>query len=122
MTTVVDPLGTPVPIFNRSGTAIVRLTGAGTSSTSGPVIPAICGRVVALIDCTAGNYASQLSPNAEIGDIAEVYVDRVSTMGGEVFAPSGETINSQSTPSSIGISAGGGVVFRKVSATEWMSR
>jgi hypothetical protein len=122
MTTVVDPLGTPTPIFNRSGTAIVHIDGLGTSSTSGNVIPAVCGHVIALVNCTENNYAVRLPDDAEIGSVVEAYVDRASTFsGGTVFSQAGETIGSQSAPSSLGLSQSGGILLRKVSDTGWMA-
>jgi hypothetical protein len=64
MTTVVDPAGTPVAIYNRSGTTIVELW------------PSV-----------------GLPPAADIGDIVEVYwVDVATGQGLNAFAPSGEAI------------------------------
>lgn len=113
MTTVIDPGGTPVPVYNRSGTTIVQLAGDHPSTPT--VIPAISGWTVVITITGAGGDSYRLPAGAEIGDIVELHAADANAQ--DLFAPSGETIRGQS---SIGLSSmGGSGLFRKFSATQW---
>lgn len=122
MTTVVDPLGTPVPIFNRSGTAIVNLEAEGDSVFEGPIIPAVCGHVIAVVNCTENNFYVRLSNEFEIGSLVEIYMDRASTFGGiGIGSISPDTFGTQNSPSTEICTASCGIMLRKISETGWMS-
>lgn len=120
MTTVVDPLGTPVPIFNRGGLAIIEVDAVGDTPTSGPIIPAFCGHLIAVITSTENNYAVRLPTDAEVGDLIEVYLDPSSAFGAAVvWSQTGEGIGTSSGPSSMSIGSATGAFLRKVTDTLW---
>lgn len=119
MTTVVDPAGSPDPVYNRSGTTIVNLTASGDAS-AGPSgatpIVSYSGVTIALVTIPDGNNIGVVLPtNAEIGDVVEVnrYQDNSSGSTVRVWTPSGVTIV-QNTPLQVSIAT-----YRKISATEW---
>lgn len=90
MTTVIDPAGTPVPVFNRSGKAIVDVAPAyGGASVA---IPNACGHVIARVTPTgspgSGVPQVDLPSSASIGDVVEVHPIAQTTVW--VNAPSGE--------------------------------
>lgn len=102
MTTVVDPLGTPQPVFNRSGTAIVSLN---ADVSPGPALPVVAGVLIALVAVlSGGGQFVQLPSGADIGDVVEVY---------------GNTANASWTVLSVMAPFGETIIFRKVSATNW---
>jgi hypothetical protein len=143
MTTVVDPLGSPSMIYNRSGTAIVAMAGGATATSAAGSgigddanpIPRVCQTTVAMVLTSFGpthNALARLPEDAEIGDVVEVYQDPASSASSpKIFPNTGEAIGnnpvSTGTNSNAGVtispnSAGlvGGVLFRKVSSTQWM--
>lgn len=75
MTTVIDPAGTPAPVFNRSGLAIVDVAPAFGGASA--VIPGGFGHVIARVAPTgspsAGIAQVDLPASAEIGDVVEVH-------------------------------------------------
>lgn len=117
MTTVIDPAGTPVPVYNRSGTTIVEIT--ATAATPTPVYPiaAASGHTVALVDVpNPGGFGPpdiELPGGADTGDVVEAYVTGASV---NFVAASGDTLVA-ANPS---VDANKGAWFRKTSATVWM--
>lgn len=138
MTTVVNPLTTPVPIFNRSGAALLTLspgivTGGSTQADAvgndGTEIPAIAGIVVVLAQAShpsTWQTVLRLSGDFEVGDVVEVYTLPGSVGTLMVFPPSGSSIGNlaasvgTNTGVGVGINASSGAVFRKISSTSWM--
>jgi len=120
MVTVVDPSGSPEPVFNRSGTTIVEVTGSGTTQMSATAIPSVSGWTIAIVQATDTPQVDQavtLPDNAEIGDIVEVY----NVIGGYpalVFPPAGQSLNSGGQ---VTIDQSRGRMFRQVGATLWRS-
>lgn len=112
MTTVVDPGGTPIPVYNKSGTTIVTVV--GSTSGSPTVIPTFSGWTVAVTTSGSGD-AYRLPATADIGDVVELHA--ADTNAQDLYAPSGETIRGQA---SIGLSSlGNSGIFRKFSSTQW---
>jgi hypothetical protein len=112
MTTVVDPLGTPIPSYNKSGITVVHISGSSSDSPT-PVV-SVSGTTIVMVSSTNGPNVL-LPESSDIGDVLELY----SADGAQVsaFAPSGVTVNgSQSAASAF---SSRGVVFRKTSATNW---
>lgn len=118
MVTVVDPLGTPVPVYNRSGTAIIELpAGLSVSPTPIPAIAEITVVIVNYIDAVNDGRYLILPDDADVGDVIEVYENANSSPS--IYPPSGETfINGASGPLSIGGNLNG-VMFRRVTSTHW---
>ena len=78
MTTVVDPLGTPVPSYNKSGVTIQSVTadGAGTNSASGsaPTLSSVSEWNVVLITVPDSSNVDVILPSSsDIGDIFELH-------------------------------------------------
>lgn len=120
MTTVADPLGTPVPAYNRSGTVIISVSGGPNSDPPGPtLIPALTERTIALLSEDPMSSAAHfiLTDTAEVGDAIEAY--GVSGFTPIIRPPSGETFfDGGSSPLSIS-GAHKSVVFRRISTTQW---
>jgi hypothetical protein len=116
LVTVIDPAGTPVPFYNRSGVTIVEVSGT-TGSPPAP-IPAFSGWTVAITTRGAGGGgwdAYELPSGAEVGDVVEVHSADGNLQ--DLYAPPGETIRGTS---SIALAPmGGSGIFRKYSPTQW---
>lgn len=118
MTTVTDPGGTPVVIYNRDGVTIDSITAAGTNSASAAVIPRYCAHSVIIASSASGSGDGiRLSSSSEVGDVVEIYWD-LNTGQGLVYPPTGESINNAGSNVS---SSAQRHLLRKVSATEWYS-
>lgn len=117
MTTVLDPSGTPIPIYNNSGTTISFISGNGTGQGSGTVIDTPSFVTVIVIACTGSNYAATLPAGVDIGSIVEAYA--TGDHAANVFPPSGSSIGARPTNSEVVVSVDYGRRFRKVSATSW---
>lgn len=117
MTTVSDPLGTPVPSYNRSGTTIIGLVG-GTHGAPTP-IPLVSGTTVVIVaPDMSNNNTVELPTGADVGDVVEVYPETQGS-GGKAFyvvPPSGETIGGGAVSGESGLY---GIVLRKISSTDW---
>jgi len=143
MTTVVDPLGTPVPIYNRSGAAIISMVGGATSgSTVGsgvgddasPIARVSQATIVLVITSVVDSHhlvLVRLPDDADIGDVAEVYKDPTSGPSNPIVFPNvGEAIGTLPASTGSNSEAGiqlpsgaalvGGIFFRKVSSILWM--
>jgi hypothetical protein len=116
MTTIIDPNGTPAPVYTRSGTTIQDVIAAGNDLSTATPIVAVSGCSVVLVATVAFEFEGVILPDdAQIGDVVEVY--NVSGRSIRVYAPTGETIHSGA---SMGISpGGGGSLFRKTTASVW---
>ena len=116
MTTVVDPAGTPIPIFNRGGVTIVEVATAGGSPPTTTPIPAASGHTIAIVDYThAGGSRGRLElPSGDIGDVVEVF--NVGPDNVDVVAASGDSLLSGP---SVDVPNSQGRQFRKISAAQW---
>jgi hypothetical protein len=133
MTTVVDPAGTPVPVYNRSGTTIVSVSGGLRSEgigDEGTPIPRSSGYTVALAGMPDNTHnVFKLPSGAEIGDVVELHAIPATGVGQGVmlFPPNGESVNRQAastgtndnTVAGTSVTPDQGRVFRKVSSTNW---
>lgn len=114
MTTVVDPTGTPVPVYNRGGMTIVFLIG-GDESPPTP-IPHVSGHTVVVTTPGMDGNNYELPTNAEIGDVVEIRGNGV-----DVRAAVGESVRGAAGGGGGGATGVGfGTTFRKISATEWI--
>lgn len=125
MTAVVDPNGTPAPVYTRSGTTIQTIAASGNTLMSATPIVAPSGHSVVIVttvdnEFTDDDQAVALPDDAQIGDVVEVYqYGQASVI---VFTPTGESIGTPGggTTSSNTLDSGGhAAIFRKVSATIW---
>lgn len=120
MTTVVDPAGTPVAIFNKSGTAIIDM--AVTMGPSEPLIPipSLAGKTIVRVTISGpvggGDGGLELPSDAEIGDVVEIANISTTYVWGVAYAPSGETINGDTAGQSIPASY---MRITKISTTDW---
>jgi len=91
MATIIDPLGTPSVVYNRSGTVLIAIDAAGLIASTGAAIPNVCGHTIVVATWIGvDDQAVVLPSSADIGDIVEIFA-----VGGEtvrVFAPTGETV------------------------------
>lgn len=118
MVTVIDPYGTPEPVYSRSGVTIHEMNASGsTFGTAAPII-ATCGWTVVIVhgDDNPTKEAGVILPDdAEVGDVVEIYCG---TSLAEVYAPTGETIQGNVVAYQIGQNDPG-VLFRKTAAALW---
>ena len=114
MTTVVDPAGTPQPVYNRSGTTVVPITANGTNQVAGTRIVAVSQFTVAVVTCPdVSNSAVVLPSGAEIGSVVEIYSDHTGPSTVNCFAETGDTIIGNRSQD------GFALYYRKISATQW---
>lgn len=134
MTTVIDPAGTPTPVYNKSGKVIIAMNGSGSGSTSVPpvgntsaAIPHYAERTIVVGTTNNPSYGFLL-PAADIGDEVVVLLDPASTFGSVVFPQIGESIAGFPTSTGTNNAAGSGAAqpqqgatFIKVSSTSWQT-
>jgi hypothetical protein len=117
MVTVVDPNGTPAPVYTRSGTTIQSIVAAGNNSfVDATPIVAVSGWSIVMAQATdtpAFETGVILPSDTQIGDVVELYAGGYTVI---VFPPTGQTINGISSQQ---VGPGAAVIFRKLSATEW---
>jgi hypothetical protein len=118
MTTVVDPSGTPVPVYNRGGTTIASLAAAGSTQGDAAQIQHVAGYTVVLVTVTDTARAIELPAGAEVGDVVEVHIASTAGTGVLIFPPNGESLLTGNTSATVGQSSGG-LLFRKVGQTSW---
>lgn len=116
MTTIIDPSGSPSPVYNRSGTTVMTVVANGTTLGSATPIPYYSGETIVRIEASDDprHTAVVLPDDAEIGDTVEAYATGYPAA---VFAPTGTTIIT-STQKQV---TDDGARFRKVSATRWQT-
>lgn len=114
MTTVIDPLSTPIPVYNRSGVAIVSVT-SDNASTPAP-IPTVSGTTVVLVTRGVNGGALALPTGRDIGDVVELYsADGSNNI--DIYPSSGETFLDGASSRNINPVIGG--YLRKVGPTAW---
>lgn len=122
MTTIVDPSGTPAPVYNKSGLTIGTITPTGVSQGAAAPITAYASHTVLVAyNAMGGGYAVLLPSTAEIGDVVEIHGQGNQTF--DVYPESGSSIDngSANTPLS-GLGAGYTpyhVMLRKITTTNW---
>ncbi len=137
MVSIIDPLGTPTPVYNRSGVTVVTVAAGPPvdpsvgNSTDAPEIPHLSGHTIAIVTTNPGHLVDNrtqqpilLPSNAEVGDVVEVYQD-----GGPdgrfslaLYAPVGSSlgpgfsVNNGTSAFNITVT---NIICRKVNATTW---
>lgn len=117
MTTVINPSGSPVPIFNRSGLTITDLNGAGEGNEPElwPEIQVVSEYTVIRFNNGAEDYGVKVPAGVEIGSLIEIYALNVANT--RVNLPDGEEfINGIDNFTDFGR---GCYRLRKISATQW---
>ena len=119
MTTVIDPNGTAIPVFNRSGTSIISLVG-NQASTPTPINTVSEATIVLLSrGQNVGDENFILTGSVDVGDVIEAYGADGHIF--QIYLPSGETlVNTFVGP----IPTGSGsnyqsVRLRRVDSTHW---
>lgn len=121
MTTIIDPAGTPIPVYNRSGTTIIELVCPATTPQTVVSITSVSQTTVifaeAVIDPMEQPPAVELPTGAQIGDVVEIFVKN--TTGGSeqviVLPPAGQTLSD----AQVGVAKNFGKYFRKLTSTAW---
>lgn len=114
MATIVDPLGTPSVIYNRSGTALFTINAAGTNVSTGAAIPYVCGHAVAVATwISVSDFVVVLPTGTEIGDCVEIFCTTTDSI--TVLAPTGESVPG----GSLSVDKNKGCRCIKVSSTDW---
>lgn len=123
MTTIIDPAGTPIPVYNRDGVTVVDIApDAGSPSTPTPVPHVSKGTIcrvtpVRPVPNQGNNPIVVLPGNAEIGDWVELHgIPGEEALGFNVVAASGEAINQTSPVSG---NSGEALFFRKIDTALW---
>lgn len=119
MVTVVDPNGTPAPVYTRSGTTIQTINASGTTSIGSTLIIAPSGWsvVIVTVNVDPDDRAVRLPQSAPIGDVVEVYATGSGSTA-SVFPFSGDSIEGVSPPLTVPL-GGSGALLRKTDATIW---
>lgn len=114
MVAIIDPNGTPQPVYTRGGVTIQTVIATGTTFGGAAQIVAPSGYSVVIADCTDNTDTGVILPDdAQVGDVVEVYpVDYFA----KVYAPDGEGIAENDF---VQVGDNEGVRLRKVSATLW---
>jgi hypothetical protein len=113
MATIIDPAGTPVPVYNKSGKTVYPVTAAGTTSGAATQLTHYSELDIVLVTVPDNmDTGIKMPSGTDIGDRIEFYL-----VGG-VYSPviypaSGETFNGSSSPMT------GVASLRKVSSTDW---
>jgi hypothetical protein len=116
MTTVVDPSGTPQPIFNRSGVTIVDVV--ATSGAPAAPIPHQSGYTIARLTTSGTSPApeAELPASAEVGDVVEVhYLTNALLLIAPPSAESFASFGGLTEP----INGGESATFRKIDPATW---
>lgn len=118
MMTVIDPSGTPTPVYNRDGVTLLgTITAAGNSQGTATSIPHFsCHTVFGLASGGAGTGVI-LPSSADVGDYFDFY--SADGVGAQIYPPVGGQFiptSSFAVNDPVGLSQGR---IRKVSSTLW---
>ncbi len=119
MTTVVDPSGIPIPVYNRSGQTVDFFAVTGGTSVITPITSFSQNTICVCTVTGSGTPLTEgleLPASADIGDVVQVCQDAAFSRQFTIYAPTGETINTY--PSS---PVGQSQRFIKVSPTSWVA-
>lgn len=126
MATIIDPLGTPVVVYNKSGTALIEVSANGFSPATATPIPYVCGHQIVMVttlppDENGANHSVVLPVDAVIGDVVEVFQAVLGeTPAPIVWVPDGESIN-LTVNGSVLVTVANGIRFIKTGASSWHS-
>lgn len=116
MTTIVDPAGTPAPVYRDPSTTVLEMDGAGPNDAAhAAVIPMLTQYTVLIATVTSdGARSYKFSADTEIGDMIEIH-NGDAGHNPLIFPASGENIAGGNS-----ITLGSACqVFRKTSSTDW---
>lgn len=114
MTTIIDPLGNPVIVYNRDGTALIEMDAPSSSTTD---IPRVSGHTIAVVTVVGtGNAEVRLPADAEVGDVVEIY-NTSDPWSPIIRAPTGETISTTNPDPTV--SEQRGKLVRKLTGGRW---
>jgi len=129
MVTVIDPAGTPTPVYNRSGKTVVFISGGHASTpggigNDGTLVPIYSEHTIAVVAVSGSDHIVTFDTGAQVGDMVTVVAAAGSTAGPTVFPPVGESIEQSSTSTgtnTVGYGLGTllGATFIKISSTNW---
>lgn len=121
MTTVVDPNGTPVPIYNRSGKVVLppMYCGPENEPTAMPSVAEVT--IVTVIPKVPSDgdrhiRLPALSDGVDIGDVIEVYGVDIAPF---IFPPDGEAYLGDGTGAITLNTARNSIRFRRVDSSHW---
>lgn len=121
MTTVLNPTGTPTPIYNRSGTTVAEMT-VDMSSPGIHDISALSTKTIVVATITNPDLqldrGFRLPASRDVGDVVEIYVSELSQYF--IHAPSGEGVRQANGSYGAFRSVGGPATFTKVTSTMWV--
>lgn len=115
MTTILDPGGSPSPIYNKDGTTIDAVACAGLNAAGSAAIVRYAQVTVVVATTSVNNRGLHLPTDAEIGDVVEVYQDTQDPVA-VVYPVTGSLILSFGSG---GTGVGSGASFRKVTSDTW---
>lgn len=135
MTTVVSPASSPVPVYNRSGTTIVAVTGGIVSAgylqppvlSDAVAIPAVSGETVAVVTIPSSTAGVVALPAGEAGDTVEIYAVGGSGQPALVYPSVGYSLNGGAINTGVDpvtftpVARSHGRLFRLASSTEWQA-
>lgn len=117
MVTVVDPNGTPSPIYTRSGTTIDTVIPAGTTQGTATPIVTVCGRsIIVCPNYVAENAGVILPSSVDIGDVVEFYYEGYPV---KIYPDSGSQINTHGSDVPIQPGGNGNILIRKITSDQW---
>lgn len=120
MTTVIDPAGTPVPVYNRSGKTIVSLSDSRDGTDPALMLVQHSERTFYEIAFTypgggSGTPIAELPNGADVGD--EIYIHFTLSASMDVVPASGDTLRlGTSTPSNV---SGSAIHCIKIASNAW---
>ena len=91
MVTVLDPGGTPIPVYSPDGVTLSAINANGTTQGSATQVVRYTSTTVVVVTISSGNDAVELPSSAAIGDLVEVYLDDPGGIGIRLFTPGSET-------------------------------
>jgi len=131
MTTIINPAGTPTPVYNRSGKTLYSLSGGvGGGSpigNNGTAITAYSEHTIVVCASVGSDFVFTLpsASSVDLGDMITVVNDPTSTTGPTIFPAIGDSILNLAASTGTNGAAGYGVngilgaTFIKVSSTNW---
>lgn len=123
MITVVDPGGTPVPVYNKGDQTVVQVNATGSNKGGAASWTRYSRHTILLATSTSdpggGDHQGVALPtNADIGDVVEIYNVTSSNLSINVYPGGSDTMNGGSGGMQA-IQFNKGLLFRRITATDW---